>query len=578
MSSGPRPPYRPADILAALMTRPLKLGPKRNKITIDRGIEVPMRDGTILLADHFAPVTTQPRPTVLMRTPYGRGWQMAMMGRPFAERGYHVLLQSCRGTFGSGGIFTPGLDEAADGQDTVAWLRKQDWFSGRLATAGPSYLAFTAWALALEPPPELTAMALYVSPHDLAAAGFGRGPFELYNLLLWTELMAHQERHGSARMMWRTMTADKRLAPALNRLPISSTGSTIGGDAVPWYGDWLAHPQSADPYWAGYNATAALDRVSVPTLLVTGSHDFFVEQTMQQYQALGQRGVTAALTIGPWTHMTVDMGVAIRETLAWLDAYADGNGAAQPGRRSPVRVWVSGADQWKELPDWPPTDAAPTVFHLRAGGGLTDAQSDGDAEATPFTYDPADPTPSVGGRVMSLRAGGSLDNSAVEARGDVLTFSTEPLETAIEVAGVPLVRLHIRSDNAYFDVFARVCDVSPDGSSANLTDQIYRSRPAEVTTGDVWQVDIPLTDIAHVFQAGHRIRLQVAGGAHPRFSRNLGTGADLIHGTQTATVTHHVQHSSANPSALVLPVIPAPAASAMLADAAQGARRPAPAS
>ncbi len=578
MSSGPRPPRRPADVIAAVMSRPLKLGPSRNEITIDRGIRVPMRDGTILLADHYAPVTSQPRPTVLMRTPYGRGWQMAMMGRPFAERGYHVLLQSCRGTFGSGGVFTPGMDEAADGQDTVAWLRRQDWFNGRLATAGPSYLAFTAWALALEPPPELTAMALYVSPHDLAAAGFGHGPFELYNLLLWTDLMAHQELHGSARMMWRTMTADKRLANALDRLPIAATGSTIGGSAVPWYGDWLAHPDSADPYWTGYSAVAALDRVTVPTLLISGFHDFFAEQTMRQYQALRGRGVTTGLTVGPWTHMNIDMGLAIRETLAWLDAYADGNGAAAAPRRSPVRVWVSGTEQWQELPEWPPAAAVPTTFHLQAGGGLTTAQPDADTEGTSFTYDPADPTPSVGGRVMSLRAGGSLDNSPVEARSDVLTFTTEPLETAVEVAGGPVVRLHVRSDNAYFDIFARLCDVSPDGRSANLTDQIYRSSPATVMPGEAWQVDIPLTDIAHVFRPGHRIRLQVSGGAHPRFSRNLGTDADLIHGTQTAAVTHHIQHTDTSPSALILPIVGAAAAAEMLAEAAPGTVRPVAAS
>ncbi len=555
MSSGPRSPRRPADFLAAAMSRPLRLGPRHNKITIDRALQVPMRDGVLLLADHYAPVVRGPRPTVLMRTPYGRGWQMAMMGRPFAERGYHVLLQSCRGTFGSGGTFTPAMDEAADGQDTMAWLREQDWFNGRLALAGPSYLAFTAWALALDPPPELTAMALYVSPHDLAAAGFGRGPFELYNLLLWTDLMAHQERHGSAQMMWRTMTADKRLASALNRLPIASTGATIGGDAVPWYGDWLAHPESADPYWAGYSATAALDRVTVPTLLVSGSHDFFVEQTMRQYQALRQRGVTAALTVGPWTHMNIDMGVAMRETLAWLDAFADGNGAAPPPRPSPVRVWVSGIDQWRDLPAWPPPDSVPTTFHLRAGGRLTAAQPAGDGESTAFTYDPADPTPSVGGRLMSLRTGGSLDNSALELRADVLTFSTDALENAVEIAGIPVVRLHLHSDNVYFDVFARLCDVSPDGRSVNVTDQIFRSSPADVRPGEIWQIELPLTDVSHVFDVGHLIRLQVSGGAHPRFARNLGTSGDPVNGTETAPVCHQIQHSEQFPSALIVPVL-----------------------
>ena len=554
MSRGPRPPRRPSDFLTAAMTRSLKLSPKLNKITIDRAVPVPMTDGVILLADHYAPVVPGPKPTVLMRSPYGRGWQMAMMARPFAERGYHVLLQSCRGTFGSGGAFTPAIDEAADGRDTVAWLRGQDWFNGRLALAGPSYLAFASWALAIDPPPELTAMALYISPHDLAAAGFGRGPFELFNLLLWTDLMAHQERHGPTAMIWRTMRADKRLAAALDRLPIARTGASIGGDPVPWYDEWLAHPNSADPYWTGYSAAAALDRVTVPTLLISGTHDFFVEQTMRQYQTLRQHDVAVALTLGPWNHMNADMGVAIRETLQWLDAYANGNGAARSPRRFPVRAWVSGADQWRELPDWPPEGTMPATLHLRAGGRLTAAQPDDGGDSV-FRYDPVDPTPSIGGRLMSMKTAGGQDNSRLEQRADVLTFSTDPLENAVELAGFPVMRLYLRSDNAHFDVFARLCDVSPDGRSENLTDQILRSSPADVTPGEIKFIEMPLTDVSHVFRAGHMIRVQLSGGAHPRFSRNLGTDADPIHGVQMAPVTHHIQHSELYPSAIVLPVV-----------------------
>ena len=361
MSSGPRPPRRPADFLAAAMGRQLRLGPKRNKITVDRGLEVPMSDGTILLADHYAPVTAEPRPTVLMRTPYGRGWEMAMMGRPFAERGYHLLLQSCRGTFGSGGTFTPGLDEAADGQDTVAWLRKQDWFNGRLATAGPSYLAFTAWALALDPPPELTAMALYVSPHDLAAAGFGRGPFELFNLLLWTDLMAHQERHGSARMMWRTMTADKRLAAAMDRLPLAATGSAIGGDAVPWYGDWLAHPErgpvlgrlqrhrrarpghGADP--AGQRLPRLLrraDDAAIPGAAPARRHRGADRRPVDPHERRHGRGDSRDARVAGQLRCR-ERGRSIAPAV-------------------PVRVWVSGREQWKELSDWPPADTVATTL------------------------------------------------------------------------------------------------------------------------------------------------------------------------------------------------------------------------
>ena len=557
MSSGPRPPRRPADLATAALGRSLKLGPKRNKITVEHGLRVPMRDGTILLADHYAPVGTGSRPTVLMRCPYGRGPQFAMVARPFAERGYHVLLESTRGTFGSGGQFTPGSDEAADGQDTVAWLRRQDWFNGRLATAGPSYLAFVQWALALDPPPELTAMAVYISPHDLAAAGFGSGAFELHNLLVWSDLMANQERFGAVRMMWRTMTADKRLAPAMSRLPIAATGDELTGSAAPWYAEWLAHPDQDDAYWHGYSAADALDRVSVPTLLVSGFHDFFVEQTMTQYQALRRRGVPAGLTVGPWNHMVLDMGVAVRETIAWFDAYAGGNPAAASPRPSAVRVWTSGRDQWRDLPQWPPPGAADRPFYLQGDGRLSEAGGERTSEATEFRYDPADPTPSIGGRLMSLRSGGSRDNSALEARSDVLTFTTEPLPAEVEVAGVPVARLHVSSDNAYYDLFARLCDVDAEGRSFNLTDKIFRSVPQQVTPGTIRLVEIPLTDVSHVFLPGHRIRLQVSGGAHPRFARNLGTDADLVTGTRMAPVTHQVQHSELYPSTVALPVVEA---------------------
>jgi uncharacterized protein len=556
MSSGPRPPRRPSDLLTAAMTRQLKLGQKRNKITVERGARVPMRDGTILLADHYAPVGAAPRPTVLMRCPYGRGWQFAMMARPYAERGYHVVLQSTRGTFGSGGRFTPAADEAADGQDTVAWLRTQDWFNGRLATVGASYLAFAQWALALDPPPELFAMAVHISPHDLAAAGFGQGPFELYNLLMWSDLMAHQELHGTATMMWRTITTERRLATALNRLPLAQTAATIGGNGAPWYADWIANPDPSDPYWAGYSAAAALDLVTVPTLFISGFHDFFIEQTMRQYHALTARGVPVGLTVGPWNHMTLDMGVAIRETLDWLDAFADPAGPGVSPRPTAVRVWRSGAEAWGELAEWPPADAAGTDWYLCADGGLDAATPVlASADSTSFRYDPADPTPSVGGRIMSIRTGGSRDNTAVETRPDVLTFSTGPLAEPVEVAGVPRVRLYLSSDNAYHDIFVRLCDVDPQGISRNLTDQIVRPAPQDVPVGEVREVTVAMTDVAHVFLAGHRIRLQVSGGAHPRFARNLGLPLDLVHGIKTVPATHVVRHDSDCPSALNLPVV-----------------------
>jgi putative CocE/NonD family hydrolase len=186
-----------------------------------------------------------------------------------------------------------------------------------------------------------------------------------------------------------------------------------------------------------------------------------------------------------------------------------------------------------------------------------------------FRYNPADPTPSVGGRTMSMTSAGSRDNSSLEARADVLTFSSPVLTAPIEVAGTPSVQLHMASDNAHFDVFVRLCDVDERGVSRNLTDQIVRLTPDQAAAGSVTDVNIQLTDVSHVFLAGHRIRLQVSGGAHPRFARNLGTGADQAFSTAMVPANNQLLHGLEHPSALILPVVPAAAGQPGLARAAE---------
>jgi uncharacterized protein len=164
---------------------------------VEHDVQVPMSDGTVLLATHYIPVSVASAATVLVRCPYGRTGPFALQtGQILAERGYHVLLQSVRGTFGSGGDFEPMQHEIADAQDTVAWLRRQSWFEGRLATYGLSYLGFVQWALAMDPPPELVAAVVHVGPHDFSRAAFRNGAFDLYNYVTWSGSAARARRSG----------------------------------------------------------------------------------------------------------------------------------------------------------------------------------------------------------------------------------------------------------------------------------------------------------------------------------------------------------------------------------------------
>ena len=166
-SANSRPPSPLRRVADAFLDRALRLPARTGNYSITRDVQIPMRDGVVLLADLWSP-TGAAKGTLLVRSPYGWGaFVSTLSGGIFASRGYHVLLARCRGTFGSGGEFEPFLNEVEDGLDTVAWIRDQPWFSGEIGLYGGSYVGFTEWAILTDPPPDVKAAVIQVAPHDI---------------------------------------------------------------------------------------------------------------------------------------------------------------------------------------------------------------------------------------------------------------------------------------------------------------------------------------------------------------------------------------------------------------------------
>jgi len=528
----------------------LKLPPHTTDHRVNQGLHTPMRDGVELIADHYEPHTSNPAGTILVRGPYGRGWPFSVLfADVYASRGYHVVVQSVRGTFGSGGEFSPMVREIADGADTAAWLRDQAWFTGSFATVGISYLGFTQWALLTDPPPEMKAAVITVGPHDLSAPRWGTGSFGLTDFLGWSDMIAHQEDPGRIRAIIRQVQARRAVARATSMLPVGEAGRALLGTGAPWYESWLEHPEHDDPHWAPLQLHQALERTQIPVLLIGGWQDLFLEQTLAQYQRLREREVPVAVTIGPWTHaqmMTKAAPTVVRESLDWLDAHLAGSRRV---KRKPVRIHID-AHGWQDLNNWPP--AMPEhVLYLRPAGHLGATAPDQDAPALTFTYYPADPTPTVGGRLLSPDAGYRNDTQLAR-RADVLTFTGAPLPADLYAVGTPLLALSHSCDNTYNDLFVRISEVDARGRSRNVSDGYLCATP------DSRNVRIELDAIAHRFPAGSRIRVLIAGGSHPRFARNLGTGEPLITGRRLAAATHTVHLGEGGTSRLVLPAGPRP--------------------
>jgi putative CocE/NonD family hydrolase len=379
------------------------------------------------------------------------------------------------------------------------------------------------------------------------------------------------------RWLWQTFSGlppaerVKLLNLALNEEIVTFTSTTklngvFGPDIDP---DALMYPSAGVPQLC--------QAVRAPALVITGWYDWCLGDALYSWEQLMRHGPEqvrrdSRLLIAPGAHnapgyhegsethpelrRTYRTGDNLELLLHWYEAVRNGAVESLPV----VTYYLMGANEWRTASAWPPMEAKTETLFLDAGGRLT-LQAPGEASAPDsYSYDPEDPTPTLGGSILSnLYPPGSVDVSGAQRRPDVLTYTTPPLQNDLDVVGPIRLVLHASSSAPDTDFYGRLSDVFPDGRAIQLQSGMIRARyrnaegePELLEPGKIYRFEIDMWATANRFAAGHCLRLDISSADFPKFERNNNRGGEP---GPSIVARQTIYYDAAHPSQLLLPVI-----------------------
>jgi len=535
-------------------------------------VQIDSTDGVVLVGTLLLPAGSIARNTILIRTPYSRR-QHLLEARYWAQCGYAVVVQDTRGKFDSTGEYLPFINEYIDGVATLDWIVDQPWSNGRVGMWGSSYLAFCQLVLASAHHPALRSI-IPISGwlHDTNQIEHGGAN----HIMLSIPWILHEESQT------RRPIVDVELDDLFAYLPLMEVFQSIGLESKIWREEYD---------FASLDVFSA-ENISIPALHMTGWNDFVATAALEVYRQArgGVAGDNQKLVVGPWIHDQFyttftsvgdeDFGPESamgRERLMqlarqWFDLTLK---PAQPALSDwpDARLFVMGANRWRNYGTWPPTEARSHNLYLGSFGNANTLGGDGylvdyAPEVTrqdTFRFDPMNPVPTYGGANFHflMHLAGVKDQREIEMREDVLVYTSAPLPDELQISGPVQVVLHAATEGVDTDFTAKLVSVRPDGYARIINEGIVRACYRNGTTerqmlepGTIYELVIELGATSLVIPAGERIRVEISSSNFPKYDRNPNTGEDALRARTLRPVNQQVFHGGKYGSRLVLPVVP----------------------
>lgn len=402
-------------------------------------IRVPMTDGA-MIALHRYEARTSPSPTVLTIVPYRKeSAGIRELARVIYEAGYEFLVADVRGFGGSDPPYEGLLSdrEIQDGVELVDWIANQPFCDGQVALMGGSYFGANQILIAARRPPALRCIAPFIAFVDTYRDMTHRGGIPSHTQ--WGAMVYLRSGHAE----------------------------TARAGLEHYYID-LILDQLDNPGHRARSPETFLSQVTVPTLCLGGWHDYFLRGTVRAY--LGVKG-PKRLVVGPWSHG--GFGPDHQEELVrWLGHWLRGEGA-DPTVGNRVRLYLTGAGQWRESEDWPDLASRSWLsLYPQSNGTLLETASDGSSPLRVLTHlEMIPPAPNPKPEHLS-----DPTDSGMGLWGEDAVFDSAPSDRETIIEGPLCLVTRLRSTDCNdLDVRARVSIVAPDGTCRQLTEGRLRA-------------------------------------------------------------------------------------------------------
>lgn len=540
--------------------------------------------------------------------------------RYYFRENYIIVRQDVRGRWMSEGEFADvrpfvkdkktntDIDEASDTYDTIDWLIKNlAGNNGNVGVFGISYPGFYSTMAAASGHPALKA----VSPQAPVTDWFIGDDFHHNGAFFQMDGFDFYSSFGKPRPAPTTVGPTDFDYYTKDNYKFYLEAGTLQkladymGDSIRFWKELYAHPDY-DDWWKARNARTAMYNIK-PAMLVVGglfdAEDCFGAWNL--YKAIEKQNPSASnkLVMGPWFHGqwasrdgsflgNIKFG---SNTALWyqnnieipfFNYYLKGKGD-NPGLPE-ATVFFTGENQWKKLEQWPPAVMQPRSVYLAKDGVLAWVLQPNNGGFSEYTSDPAHPVPYTEDVHFSrTREYMTDDQRFASRRPDVLSFETGVLEEDLTLAGPVIADLKVSLSSTDADFVVKIIDVFPDnfkydddtnqprrgaggsypmgGYQMLVRGEIMRGKyrnsfekPEPFKPGKIETVKFTLPDIAHTFQKGHRLMIQVQSSWFPLADRNPQQFENIYKAGETdfQKATIRIYHDAANSSQIILPILP----------------------